>query len=154
VASVVAPREKNSAGTPRKNGEGNRVCALEDCSNPVEPRRGGRSHKRFCSERCQRITEKRRYRVGSPNLALELDQDGEVIAKQVLSLRHPDEDEFADLGEEEPQPDPIDMRNARPAPVCDCPKPRHDDGNCGICGRSLPAEALRVPEPAQRVPCC
>ena len=40
-----------------------RRCALEDCSEPVEPRKRGGSPKRFCSERCQRIAERRRYRA-------------------------------------------------------------------------------------------
>jgi hypothetical protein len=77
------------------------------------------------------------FGVGSPNLALELDRDGEVIARQVLSLRRQEpEDEFS---EEEPlvYVDPY-SEGAKPAPRCECPSPRADDGTCGVCGHSLP----------------
>lgn len=81
---------------------------------------------------------------GSPNLALELNGDGEVIARQVLSLHRPDDDGLDDLGEEEPLPEPVDVRNARPAKRCGCPEPRRDGETCCICGRSLPADAVTV----------
>jgi hypothetical protein len=66
------------------------------------------------------------YGVGSPNLALELDGDGEVIARQVLSLRRRDgeDDELDDFSEEEPLVY-VDAfsEGARPAPMCQCPVP-------------------------------
>ena len=55
----VAPREKNSAHIRPEN----EICALDECSEPVVPRKRGGSRKRFCSERCQRIAERRRYRA-------------------------------------------------------------------------------------------
>jgi hypothetical protein len=86
------------------------------------------------------------YGTGSPSLALELDADGEVIARQLLSLHHRDaeDDGLDDFGEEEPLPYRIDLSQARPAPRCECPAPRHDDGTCGICGRRLPVEAAAL----------
>jgi hypothetical protein len=54
------------------------------------------------------------YGTGSPNLALELDRDGDVIAKQVLTLHQdPDDDGRGDFGDEQPLPEPVDT--ARPA---------------------------------------
>jgi hypothetical protein len=86
------------------------------------------------------------FGVGSPNLALELDGEGEVIARQVLSLRRDGEDDgLDDFGDEQPLPYPIDVSQARPARLCECPAPRHDDGICGVCGHNLPeavAEAV------------
>jgi len=29
------------------------------------------------------------------------------------------------------------LSHARPAPRCECPAPRHDEGTCGICGHTL-----------------
>jgi hypothetical protein len=87
---------------------------------------------------------------GSPNLALELDENGDVIAKQVLTLHRRDaEDEFADLGDEQELPPPVDLRDARPAPRCECPGARTDDGiTCCVCGHLLPGEAQEVVEAA------
>lgn len=78
-----------------------------------------------------------------PDLALELDADGQVVAAQYLDLAHPaDEDEFGDLADDEaPLPEPLDMSQARPAKVCECPAPWGDDGTCGICGHALAASA-------------
>jgi predicted nucleic acid-binding Zn ribbon protein len=45
-----------------------KACALDDCSEPVTPHKGG-SPKRFCSERCQRVAERRRYRARRTELA-------------------------------------------------------------------------------------
>jgi hypothetical protein len=85
------------------------------------------------------------FGVGAPNLALELDQDGAVIAKQVLSLRRPDdEDPCGDLGDERELPPPIDLRHARPAPRCECADPRVDDGTCAICGHDLPVPVVEA----------
>jgi hypothetical protein len=39
-----------------------KACDLDGCSELVTPHKGG-SPKRFCSERCQRIAERRRYRA-------------------------------------------------------------------------------------------
>ena len=45
------------------------------------------------------------YGVGWPNLALELDRDCEVIARQLLSLHRRDADDpCEDLGDEQPLP--------------------------------------------------
>jgi hypothetical protein len=92
------------------------------------------------------------YGTGSPNLALELDGDGEVIARQVLSLRRreaEEDDGFEDFGEEEPLAylNPY-SEGARPAKVCECPVPRHDDGTCGICGHVVPVDAQGVAQAA------
>jgi hypothetical protein len=82
------------------------------------------------------------YGTGSPNLALKLDRDADVIASQALTLHRPDEDELDDLGEEEPLPYPGDLSHARPARRCECPHPRHDgDETCSICGHLLAVEA-------------
>jgi hypothetical protein len=51
-----APRDRRGVSAQK------RTCALDDCSELVTPRKGGGSPKRFCSERCQRIAERRRYR--------------------------------------------------------------------------------------------
>jgi hypothetical protein len=65
------------------------------------------------------------YGTGSPNLALELDRDGDVIAKQVLTLHQDhDDDGRGDFGDEQPLPEPVDIRHARPALRCTCPVPR------------------------------
>jgi hypothetical protein len=89
------------------------------------------------------------YGTGSPNLALELDGEGEVIARQVLSLHRCDVDDGAeDFGEEEPLPPPVDVRDARPAKRCECDEPFGDEDVCLRCGRSLPVEA--PPEDLQR----
>jgi hypothetical protein len=58
VAYVVAPCEKNSFRDSEKTSGEERICALGDCFETVE----GPTRKRFCSVRCQRIDEKRRYR--------------------------------------------------------------------------------------------
>jgi hypothetical protein len=46
-----------------------KACALDDCSELVTPHKGG-SPKRFCSERCQRIAERRRYRARHTELTV------------------------------------------------------------------------------------
>jgi hypothetical protein len=76
-------------------------------------------------------------RGGEPDLALELDPDGKIVARQFLDLAHREPDELDDLGEEERLPYPVDLSHARPAPLCECPESRADDGTCGRCGRSL-----------------
>ena len=84
-----------------------------------------------------------------PDLALELGPDGEILARQFLSLRHQDaEDPCADFSEEEELPDAVDLSHARPAPRCSCPHPRHDGSGetCSICGHGLAVEAVGVPE--------
>lgn len=75
-----------------------------------------------------------------PDLALELDRDGQVLASQFLDLRHRDDedDEFSDLGDEEPLPDRLDLSHARPAKRCECPEPFGDGGLCLRCGHTLP----------------
>ena len=81
------------------------------------------------------------YGTGQPNLCLELDGDGAVIARQALSLHRQDgEDGFEDFSDEEPLPPPVDVRDARPAPRCTCPSPRHDGDSetCLLCGHLLP----------------
>lgn len=89
------------------------------------------------------------FGAGSPNLALELDGDGEVIARQVLSLRRRDEDDLDDFSEEEPLPPPLDVSHARPAKVCECTDPLADAGVCTWCGHVLlPVDAQAVPEAA------
>ena len=82
------------------------------------------------------------YGTGSPNLALELDQDGEVIARQVLSLHRRDADDgLEDFGEEQPLPGPVDLSHARPAPVCECgDHALGHEGSCVVCGRALMAD--------------
>jgi len=44
------------------------------------------------------------------------------------------------LGDEEPLPDPVDVRHARPAKRCECVEPFADDGLCLRCGHSVAAE--------------
>ena len=57
---AVAACEKNRCSYP---GLRERVCALEGCEDTFVPRRGrGRSAQRYCTERCRRIAERRRYR--------------------------------------------------------------------------------------------
>jgi len=81
------------------------------------------------------------YGTGSPNLALELDRDGEVIAKPVLSLACHDaeDDEYSDLAEEE-EPlvwvDPY-AEGARLAKTFECHEPFAHDGLSARCGRTL-----------------
>jgi hypothetical protein len=54
-------------------------------------------------------------------------------------LRHCDDDDgLDDLSEERPLPPPVDARNARPAPLCECEEPLFDDGGCSRCGHDLP----------------
>jgi hypothetical protein len=84
-----------------------------------------------------------------PDLALELDRDGNIVARQFLDLAHQEPDDgFADFGEEEPLPPPVDVSQARPAPLCECPDPFADDGFCARCGRTLATGAQGVPEAA------
>jgi hypothetical protein len=78
------------------------------------------------------------YGVGRPSLALELDGDGEVIARQALTLHAQDDDGLDDFSDEEPLPYPVDLRHARPALRCTCPSPRVDGDTCGRCGHLLP----------------
>jgi hypothetical protein len=81
-----------------------------------------------------------------PDLALELDRDGNILARQFLDLTHQEpEDEFADLADEQPLPPPLDVSHARPAQVCGCGDPLADDGVCTWCGHVLPMEAEAVP---------
>ena len=89
-----------------------------------------------------------------PDLAVELDRDGQVVAQQYLALRHraPDtnvspanEDEFTDLSDEAPLPVPLDVSQARPAKACECPDAIGHDGACVLCGHALP-EADRYPK--------
>ena len=69
-----------------------------------------------------------------------------MIARQVLSLRRPDDDGLDDLGDEQPlvYMDPY-SQGARPALRCTCPSPRVHEDTCGRCGHLLP---LPVPEAA------
>jgi hypothetical protein len=80
-----------------------------------------------------------------PDLALELDRDGNIVARQFLDLapQEPDE-EFSDLGDEEPLPPPLDLSHARPAKVCGCADPLADDGACTWCGHVLPEAVPEV----------
>jgi hypothetical protein len=82
-----------------------------------------------------------------PDLALELDRDGQVVASQFLDLAHRDEpdDELADLSDEQRLPEPVDVRHARAAKRCECDDPFAHEGFCARCGRSLPAEAVEPP---------
>jgi hypothetical protein len=80
-----------------------------------------------------------------PDLALELDRDGEIVARQFLPLRHQDpDDEFSDLGDEEPLPPPLDLSHAKPAAVCECDGPLADNGVCARCGLSLPEQVAEA----------
>jgi hypothetical protein len=74
-----------------------------------------------------------------PDLALELDRDGEVIAKQVLTLHRVDDDGLEDFSDEEPLAY-VDAfsEGARQAPRCECPDGYADGGTCGRCGHDLP----------------
>ena len=74
-----------------------------------------------------------------------------------VSLAYPgeaavnDADDFSDLSEERPLPDPIDLSQARPAPRCECPEALYDAEdpyNCLVCGRLLPGAAQGVAEAA------
>lgn len=75
--------------------------------------------------------------AATPDLAVELDADGRIVGSQYLELRHRDNDEFSDLGDEQPLPPPEDVRDARPAKLCECPAPFGHDGHCVRCGRTL-----------------
>jgi hypothetical protein len=86
------------------------------------------------------------YGVGEPTLALELDADGEVIARQALTLRRPDADPCDDFDDEEPLPPPVDIEDARPALRCTRPSPRADDGICARCRHLLPDRAGEPPK--------
>jgi hypothetical protein len=80
---------------------------------------------------------------GSPNLTLELDGDGEVIARQVLTLhRRDDDDGLDDFSEEQPLPDPVDVSRARPARMCGCDDPLADGGSCARCGHTVAVAEL------------
>jgi hypothetical protein len=86
-----------------------------------------------------------------PDLALELDRDGQVVARQVLDLTRPDEDdEFSDLAEEEQGVVYVDpfAEGARPAPLCGCPDPFGHDGTCARCGRTLREVLGTLPQAA------
>jgi hypothetical protein len=84
-----------------------------------------------------------------PDLALELDHDGNVVARQYLDLAHQDHDDgLDDFGDEQELPYPVDLRHARPAPQCECPDALGDDGLCHRCGRTLPAHTDSVAEVA------
>jgi hypothetical protein len=81
----------------------------------------------------------------APDLALELDRDGQVIATQYLDLRHRDDEDdgLADLADvEEPVPVPVDVSQARPAKPCSCTDPFAHDGFCARCGRTLREAAV------------
>lgn len=47
-----------------------KACALDDCSELVATHKGGGSRKRFCSGRCRRIAERRRYRARHTELTV------------------------------------------------------------------------------------
>jgi hypothetical protein len=81
-------------------------------------------------------------RQDEPDLALELDAHGQVVARQFLELAHRDDDDpCADFGEEQELPSPVDLSHARPGQRCTCPSPRNDDGTCGICGHVVAGAA-------------
>ena len=79
-----------------------------------------------------------------PDLAVELDGDGRVVASQFLELAHPDDDGLDDLSDERPLPPPVDVSRARPAPTCGCPDAIVDEGYCTRCGRSRPWPLCRT----------
>ena len=86
-----------------------------------------------------------------PDLALELDRAGQVVAAQYLELRHREveDDELSDFGDEQPLPPPLDLADARPAPRCECgDEAIGHEGSCVRCGRALPDDAQAVPDPA------
>lgn len=79
----VAPYGKNSF----QNGPEQRICAREDCSEFVVASPGG-SPKRYCSERCRRIAERRRYRTRRVELATcKRDGCGVVFERTATSER-------------------------------------------------------------------
>jgi hypothetical protein len=53
-------------------------------------------------------------------------------------LANPEGTDTADLSDEQPLPDPIDLSETRPARPCDCRRPLADDGTCARCGHDLP----------------
>jgi hypothetical protein len=55
------------------------------------------------------------------------------------------DDGFADLSEERPPPEAIDLSEASLAEPCACPVPLAADGTCALCGHDLPGA---VPEAA------
>jgi hypothetical protein len=83
-------------------------------------------------------------RGGEPDLALELDEAGNIVARQHLDLAHRGEDPCEDFGDEQELPPPVDVRDARPALRCTCPSPRADEETCGRCGHLLPLEVVEA----------
>ena len=57
--------------------------------------------------------------------------------KQALTLHRQDGDGLDDFSEEQPLPPPVDVRDAKPAPTCECLEPLGHDGSCVVCGRMV-----------------
>jgi hypothetical protein len=96
--SAVGPsaEETGVAGNPDalsedRRGESaqERICALEGCEKPVPPKkRPGGSPQQFCSERCQRTDEKRRFRARHRKMATcRRDGCGRVFERAATSER-------------------------------------------------------------------
>jgi hypothetical protein len=84
-----------------------------------------------------------------PDIALELDSEGRVVGKTLLSLPHrelEEDDGLGDLADEElVSPSVLEpfREGARLAGRCRCPQPWADeDGTCARCGHVLPQHGL------------